>query len=157
MGVEVITVADLHLPCFSRDCLHMRMRRCRAVAGVEEVRTRGPENIRGRDRSLKILVHVIRAQPRLEENTGFYFLSLSQVSIATIPSSPPPFYICATPPTPSHCFLLPLKYEHPPPPLPGASPEINLAGVIIQLQKKGNRPHLVRELAAVLSPNVEIV
>lgn len=70
----------------------------------------------------------------------------------------------------------PVKYEHTPPPSPGADgdepecddvtpKEIDLEGindeivegVIIQLQKTGNRPHLVKELAAVLSPNVKIV
>lgn len=70
----------------------------------------------------------------------------------------------------------PIKYEHTPPPSPGADVdehdcgdgrprEIDLEGindeivegVIIQLQKTGNRPHLVKELAAVLSPIVKIV
>ena len=63
----------------------------------------------------------------------------------------------------------PIKYEHTPPPSPGAEVDdsecddvkpklidlegINdeiVEGVIIQLQKTGNRPHLVKELAAVL-------
>jgi hypothetical protein len=70
----------------------------------------------------------------------------------------------------------PIKYEHTPPPSPGADDHddesddpkprlidlegINdeiVEGVIIQLQKTGNRPHLVKELAAVLSPRVKIV
>lgn len=69
----------------------------------------------------------------------------------------------------------PIKYEHTPPPSPeaesddldeGAKPrEINLEevhddiveGVIVQLQKTGNRPHLVKELAAILSQSVRIV
>lgn len=71
----------------------------------------------------------------------------------------------------------PIKYEHTPPPSPGADHDdesdsdgprprlidlegINdeiVEGVIIQLQKTGNRPHLVKELAAVLSPRVKIV
>jgi hypothetical protein len=71
----------------------------------------------------------------------------------------------------------PIKYEHTPPPSPGAEVDdsecdddvkpklidlegINdeiVEGVIIQLQKTGNRPHLVKELATVLSPNVKIV
>ena len=69
----------------------------------------------------------------------------------------------------------PVKYEHTPPPSPEAEgddledevkpKEIDLEGindeivegVIIQLQKTGNRPHLVKELAAILSQNVKIV
>jgi hypothetical protein len=69
----------------------------------------------------------------------------------------------------------PIKYEHTPPPSPEAETddldedvkprEIDLAaigddiveGVIIQLQKTGNRPHLVKELAAILSQSVKIV
>jgi hypothetical protein len=69
-----------------------------------------------------------------------------------------------------------IKYEHTPPPSPEAEgddsecdeakpKEIDLEGindeivegVILQLQKTGNRPHLVKELAAVLSPTVKIV
>ncbi len=69
----------------------------------------------------------------------------------------------------------PLKYENTPPPSPGAEAddaeedakprEIDLEGinddivegVIVQLQKTGNRPHLVKELAAILSQSVKIV
>ncbi|KAE8441147.1 hypothetical protein EG329_005830 [Mollisiaceae sp. DMI_Dod_QoI] len=69
----------------------------------------------------------------------------------------------------------PVKYEHTPPPSPEAENddleddikprEIDLEGinddiveaVIIQLQKTGNRPHLVKELAAILSQSVKIV
>jgi hypothetical protein len=69
----------------------------------------------------------------------------------------------------------PIKYENTPPPSPeaqaddaedGVKPkEIDLEGinddiveaVIIQLQKTGNRPHLVKELAAILSSQVKIV
>jgi len=40
--------------------------------------------------------------------------------------------------------------------LEGINDEI-VEGVIIQLQKTGNRPHLVKELAAILSGNVKIV
>ncbi|TVY60859.1 hypothetical protein LSUE1_G010051 [Lachnellula suecica] len=68
-----------------------------------------------------------------------------------------------------------VKYEHTPPPSPEAEfddleeeskpREIDLEGindeivegVIVQLQKTGNRPHLVKELAAILSQNVKIV
>jgi len=67
-----------------------------------------------------------------------------------------------------------IKYEHTPPPSPAAitddleeekPQEISLEGindeiveaVIIQLQKTGNRPHLVKELAALLSTGVKIV
>jgi len=68
-----------------------------------------------------------------------------------------------------------VKYENTPPPSPEAvtdDPEEELKpreidlegindeiveGVIIQLQKTGNRPHLVKELAAILSQNVKIV
>jgi hypothetical protein len=67
-----------------------------------------------------------------------------------------------------------IKYEHTPPPSPEAhtddfdeekSREISLEGindeiveaVIIQLQKTANRPHLVKELAAILSTGVKIV
>jgi hypothetical protein len=66
-----------------------------------------------------------------------------------------------------------LKYEHTPPPSPHADEseddevrkEIDLEGinddiveaVIVQLQKTGNRPHLVKELAAILSSQVKIV
>lgn len=52
-------------------------------------------------------------------------------------------------------------YEHTPPPSPGASTEIKIdftkvnddivAGVLEQLNKTGNRPHLIKELASVLS------
>jgi len=69
----------------------------------------------------------------------------------------------------------PTKYENTPPPSPEAEVEdldedvkpkeislegINdeiVEGVIVQLQKTGNRPHLVKELAAILSVNVKIV
>lgn len=65
----------------------------------------------------------------------------------------------------------PIKYEHTPPPSPeaemedGVRKEIDLEGindeivegVIVQLQKTGNRPHLVKELAAILSGSVKIV
>lgn len=67
-----------------------------------------------------------------------------------------------------------IKYEHTPPPSPEAENddlddekprEISLEGindeivegVIVQLQKTGNRPHLVKELAAILSVGVKIV
>ena len=68
-----------------------------------------------------------------------------------------------------------LKYENTPPPTPEAEADesedevkprkidlegINdeiVEGVIIQLQKTGNRPHLVKELAAILSLSVKIV
>ena len=68
-----------------------------------------------------------------------------------------------------------VKYENTPPPSPEAEAagledevkprEIDLEGindeivegVIIQLQKTGNRPHLVKELAAILSQSVKIV
>lgn len=69
-----------------------------------------------------------------------------------------------------------IKYEHTPPPSPeadvddfeeysGAATEIDLKaigddiveGVVIQLQSTGNRPHLVKELAAILSQSVKIV
>lgn len=68
-----------------------------------------------------------------------------------------------------------VKYENTPPPSPEAESndleeestprEIDLEGinddivegVIVQLQKTGNRPHLVKELAAILSQNVKIV
>lgn len=71
---------------------------------------------------------------------------------------------------------VPVKYEHTPPPSPEAEAdldegndhkrrEIDLEGinddiveaVIVQLQKTGNRPHLVKELAAVLCVKVKIV
>ncbi|KAG9239472.1 hypothetical protein BJ875DRAFT_501339 [Amylocarpus encephaloides] len=69
----------------------------------------------------------------------------------------------------------PVKFENTPPPSPEADAheldeevaprEIDLEGirdeivegVIVQLQKTGNRPHLVKELAAILSQNVKIV
>ena len=68
-----------------------------------------------------------------------------------------------------------IKYENTPPPSPEAEAddadddlkprEIDLEGinddiveaVIIQLQKTGNRPHLVKELAAILAAQVKIV
>jgi hypothetical protein len=68
-----------------------------------------------------------------------------------------------------------IKYENTPPPSPAAEvdeseqsevkKEIDLEGinddivegVIVQLQKTGNRPHLVKELAAILSTTVKIV
>jgi hypothetical protein len=53
-----------------------------------------------------------------------------------------------------------IAYEHTPPPSPmdGVAPKIDTEGInddivvaaIDQLQKTGNRPHLVKELAAVL-------
>lgn len=68
-----------------------------------------------------------------------------------------------------------IKYENTPPPSPeavgddleedvtprkidldGINDEI-VEGVILQLQKTGNKPHLVKELAAVLSQSVKIV
>jgi hypothetical protein len=67
------------------------------------------------------------------------------------------------------------KYENTPPPSPGAETrelsleikprEIDLEsihddiveGVVVQLQRTGNRPHLVKELAAILSQKVKIV
>lgn len=74
---------------------------------------------------------------------------------------------------------LPLKYENTPPPSPEAEQvgdeeddvakkqpkELDLTGindeivegVLVQLQKTGNRPHLVKELAAILSSKVKIV
>jgi hypothetical protein len=75
---------------------------------------------------------------------------------------------------------VPVKYEHTPPPSPEAVAETDahdsecdeakpklidlegindeiVEGVIIQLQKTANRPHMVKELAAILSPNVKIV
>jgi len=69
----------------------------------------------------------------------------------------------------------PIKYEeNTPPPSPGAEVDdddvkaprqislegINdeiVEGVIVQLQKTANRPHLVKELAAILSAKVKIV
>lgn len=68
-----------------------------------------------------------------------------------------------------------IKYENTPPPSPEADADdaesvdvrkaidlegINdeiVEGVIIQLQKTANRPHLVKELAAILSTSVKIV
>lgn len=70
-----------------------------------------------------------------------------------------------------------IKYENTPPPSPAADAdaddaesvevrkEIDLEGindeivegVIVQLQKTANRPHLVKELAAILSTSVKIV
>jgi hypothetical protein len=71
---------------------------------------------------------------------------------------------------------VPIKYEHTPPPSPepevddseceeGKPKEIDLEGindeivegVITQLQRTANRPHLVKELAAILSSSVKIV
>lgn len=76
-----------------------------------------------------------------------------------------------TPPREITATKQPIKYEHTPPPSPeaenedGAGKEIDLdgindeivEGVIVQLQKTGNRPHLVKELAAILSGSVKIV
>jgi hypothetical protein len=68
-----------------------------------------------------------------------------------------------------------IKYENTPPPSPEPDAdglkqcevkrEIDLEGinddivegVIVQLQKTGNRPHLVKELAAILSSSVKLV
>jgi hypothetical protein len=79
------------------------------------------------------------------------------------------------PPRPEPTPKSSLKYQHTPPPSPEAdvsdgevapaSKEIDLAGinddiveaVIVQLQKTANRPHLVKELAAILSTQVKIV
>lgn len=78
-------------------------------------------------------------------------------------------------PPPKRVSISVIKYENTPPPSPEAVTddledevqprEIDLEGihdeivegVIIQLQKTGNRPHLVKELAAILSQNVRIV
>lgn len=58
-------------------------------------------------------------------------------------------------------------YEHTPPPSPGAVGEAKVdtegindeivVGVIEQLEKTGNRPHLMKELAAVLSTTNDAV
>lgn len=67
-----------------------------------------------------------------------------------------------------------MKYEHTPPPSPEAEEseeegemgrEIDMSSikddiveaVVVQLQKTANRPHLVKELAAILSGSVKIV
>ena len=60
-----------------------------------------------------------------------------------------------------------IAYEHTPPPSPGPSshPKIDteginddiVVGVIEQLEKTGNRPHLIRELATVLSTTTDAV
>ncbi|KAH8808440.1 hypothetical protein F5884DRAFT_677178 [Xylogone sp. PMI_703] len=94
------------------------------------------------------------------------------------PATPVTSTASATPtPVPSSRRDHALKYENTPPPSPEAQPdldesdadlkpkEIDLEGindeiveaVIIQLQKTGNRPHLVKELAAILSQSVRIV
>lgn len=62
------------------------------------------------------------------------------------------------------------KYEHTPPPSPGAEDveevkAIDLSGindeiveaVIVQLQEAGNKPHLVKQLAEILHKSVKIV
>lgn len=58
-------------------------------------------------------------------------------------------------------------YEHTPPPSPGATDHVKVdteginddivTGVIQQLEKTGNRPHLIKELAAVLSTTSDAV
>lgn len=58
-------------------------------------------------------------------------------------------------------------YEHTPPPSPGATDNAKIdteginddivTGVIQQLEKTGNRPHLIKELAAVLSTTSDAV
>ena len=60
-----------------------------------------------------------------------------------------------------------VTYEHTPPPSPGATTAAKIdteginddivTGVIEQLEKTGNRPHLIKELAAVLSSTSESV
>lgn len=60
-----------------------------------------------------------------------------------------------------------VTYEHTPPPSPGATADAKVdtegindeivTGVIEQLEKTGNRPHLIKELAAVLSTTSESV
>lgn len=80
-----------------------------------------------------------------------------------------------SPPKPEPTPKSILKYEHTPPPSPEADElgdddvlmkrEIDLEGinddiveaVIVQLQKTANRPHLVKELAAILTTSVKIV
>lgn len=102
---------------------------------------------------------------------------------STTPTEPPPKKIKRShgsaspspmsPPTKREAKTI--KYENTPPPSPTAEvdepeqPEIKreidleginddiVEGVIIQLQKTANRPHLVKELAAVLSSSVKIV
>ncbi|RKF53384.1 putative mucin [Erysiphe neolycopersici] len=80
------------------------------------------------------------------------------------------------PPTVYHSKRVPIRYENTPPPSPTAETDersdnwfkpvsIDLEGikdeiveaVILQLQKTGNRPHLVKELAAILRCHVKIV
>lgn len=60
-----------------------------------------------------------------------------------------------------------VAYEHTPPPSPGATADAKIdtegindeivTGVIEQLEKTGNRPHLIKELAAVLSTTSQSV
>jgi len=78
-------------------------------------------------------------------------------------------------PPPKRASISNIKYENTPPPSPEAvgddsddevtprtidldavNDEI-VEGVILQLQKTGNKPHLVKELATVLSQTVKIV
>ena len=60
-----------------------------------------------------------------------------------------------------------IAYEHTPPPSPGGTDNVKIdteginddivTGVIQQLEKTGNRPHLIKELAAVLSTTSDAV
>jgi hypothetical protein len=80
--------------------------------------------------------------------------SPSPDSPSPIPASPGKAVTFSDPPSSRH------GYEHTPPPSPGATEsKIDLssvnddivAGVIEQLEKTGNRPHLIKELASILS------
>lgn len=89
-------------------------------------------------------------------------------------SSSKPSSSAETPESPEHVSIPDLAkgsgrrgYEHTPPPSPGATSDAKVdteginddivTGVIRQLERTGNRPHLVKELAAVLGTSVESV
>ncbi|OAF62442.1 hypothetical protein VC83_01259 [Pseudogymnoascus destructans] len=98
----------------------------------------------------------------------------SHASSSSPSSSSKPLSHMSPPSKPEPAAKSILKYEHTPPPSPEADAvedegaprrEIDLEGinddiveaVIVQLQRTANRPHLVKELAAILSTSVKIV
>lgn len=96
----------------------------------------------------------------------------SHLPATTSPTSPGKSST-STPSTADHGPAEPPKsrgrvtFEHTPPPSPGATTDAKVdtdginddivTGVIEQLEKTGNRPHLIKELAAVLSSTSESV
>ncbi|OBT80008.1 hypothetical protein VF21_01122 [Pseudogymnoascus sp. 05NY08] len=112
-------------------------------------------------------------QPPLKKLKQSHAASSSSSSASSSSASKPQSHM-SPPSKPEPAAKSILKYEHTPPPSPEADAvedegaprrEIDLEGinddiveaVIVQLQRTANRPHLVKELAAILSTSVKIV